>query len=247
MIYKQILNILILTAFFSLNAFGQLLDLPDIEKSILFDESVREYNDTIPRDKFRINGRLQVKYNQEGDETIRYEYYERGTLKSKSKIIHQIGIDSIAFYNEISKKPEIAIRKRLYDNPNGEYVEYFDNFEKNNIKNKGNCINGNKVGEWIHYDKYRNKIVVNFNKNGEFEGKYLEYHFNEKDSTYTKKVEGTYGYKEHQTKIKYFDEELKKKVIKTINNKLTRRVGVWKFYAKNGTLLEETEYKWLAK
>jgi antitoxin component YwqK of YwqJK toxin-antitoxin module len=219
---------------------AQVNDLPNMEYSVGFDDGKYEYNDTIPRNRVRTNGRPHITYRIKNDSIIREEYFENGKLKSMAYISQKIIADTSVYEDPKTGEFKLVVLKRLADLPNGPYTEYYESWRHNLIKCIGTCNDYLRVGEWTFYDQEGNKTVANFNHKGEYEGQYAEYYFDSRDSTYALKLEGQYGKREferHYTSKKTGESE-------SYQIQEVRRIGTWKYYSKNGHLIEEAEYKW---
>lgn len=197
----------------------------------LFEEGRYEYNDTISRNKLDEEGRPLVSYFKNDSTTIREAYYSDGYLKSKCEIIQLVFIDTTTKFNYQTMASEVIFPKKLRDLPHGDYVEYYSQEHisikrrgEPKVKTKGKFHEGIRIGEWHRYDNRGNKIIVNYNFRGKLEGEYKEFKYNIRDSLYIIQVEGEYGIK--------FDEK-------------TRRTGTWKYYTREGELMEVVEHNWL--
>lgn len=219
---------------------AQIDELPSFKNSVYFKEGRYEKNDTIRRNKIYSDNQPHVIYTTEGSSLVRTEFYPNGRLKSKSQIIQKIGIDTTHYFDFYSRKSKIIILKSLLDIPNGDYIDYHNVGITNKIKSKGKCKMYTRTGNWDFYERNGNKIEAYFNTEGDLDGLYKEYYFHPADSTYTIKVEGQFG-------IKNYDDNYKTKSGKiwTDSKKEIRRIGVWNYYSRDGTLKEITTHKWV--
>lgn len=234
-----LLYFLVFSVFY--NVAAQINDLPKFKSYVWFEESDCEYNDIniIPRDRVRTNGDPYISYYKEDSILIREEYFKNGGLKSKAEITNTIDCDTMFVNDPGTGESGVVVLCRLFDIANGQYIEY----SRGHVKNTGKCKNSRRIGEWTFFDPEGNKTIANFNQDGQFVGKYREYYFNPADSTYTVKIEGEYGLKQFETTYKTRVTGEQKKV----NTSEVRRVGNWKYYAQDGTLLEIVSHKWIGR
>ena len=213
---------------------AQISDLPNIGRFIQF-----ETHDTLPTDRFRADGSPHVLYTEENGVLIRKEYYKYGGLKSQCDIVQKLKQDTSVITDYDTRVSKIATFHAWLDRPIGEYVEYYESWVDQRIKSIGLCKDGRRIGEWVLYDMRGNKTEANFDFDEGLKGKYTEFYFDSVDSTYSLKLEGQLGLIKYKiTKSKNPDRIL------TTNTSETRRIGLWKYYATDGTLLEVAEYKW---
>lgn len=235
---KIILN-LVVVIILNTACFSQISDLPQIKEYVLFEEGRYEYNDTIPRDRFRENGSPFIVYENIRDTIVRKEYFENGLIKSIAQITHEFRIDTTAYLDRKDNEYKIQILKRLIDIPNGSYIEY-QKWKKKKIQSKGKCINGKRYGKWQFHRQNGDKIIANFNSLGHVNGEYKEYYYNSRDSIYSLKLEGKFGERNYN----YDYKSIKSGELITRQKIETRRIDKWKYYSKDGSLLEIVTYDW---
>ncbi|NNE13353.1 MAG: hypothetical protein HKN51_00165 [Saprospiraceae bacterium] len=199
--------------------------MPISKNYIWFENGRYEKGDTISKKKYWRDNKLKIEYKNNGVDLIRFEYFRNGKLKCKTEITQDFGIDTTSVFNPKTNKEEIVIYKTLIDRGNGNHEEY-NPFGK--LKCKGKSLNSMKVGEWVEYDINGNKIIANYNNKGEIEGKYFEYYYNRLANEFKIKVEGQFKIVEYKVNgVKYFE---------------SRRTGNWKYFSKEGLLIEESKY-----
>lgn len=218
--------------------FSQINDLPDIKEYVWFDEGGYDYNDTIPRDKFRDHGNPHIIYENLNDTIVRKEYFKNGRIRSIAQITHEYIIDTTAYRDVEDDKYKIIILKRLNDEPNGSYIEYQE--WNNKIQSKGKCNNGKRIGTWEIYQQNGDKIIANFNNSGQLDGEYKEYYYNRRDNTYTLKIEGKFAERNYEFSYK----SGKTGKLRTSQRSEIRRIDEWKYYSEDGSLLEVVNYNW---
>ncbi len=189
---------------------------------MVFENGRYMYGDTISRDKYIggiTNYKLLVAYKEENNRVVRYEYYpESGNLRSRVEVEQVIGRDTTV------ENEKIKILASLFDEPYGEYEEYFDT-KYTRLKQSGVVTHGRRrIGRWEEYDRWGNKEVINY-VNDYPDGEYRSYYFSKKDSTYSLKLIGNYQYRK--------------------KDRSSIRVGTWKYYSEEGQLLQEIDHKCL--
>lgn len=176
------------------------------------------------------------------------EYYENGSVHTEGNY------KDIGGYNRPIK---IGCWKYFYENGkfmgeenfneagqlNGKYCKYNDNGKKiqigeyyHNPAEQGTGKTAVKSGLWITYDTNEHKIVeANFNTDGEYNGKYIEYYPNE-----IKKREGMYEKnKKNGLWVEFYTNGQKKCECNYIQDKNS---GLYQLWADNGNILIKGEY-----
>lgn len=216
---------------------AQVSDLPVLKTTATYVKNKLDRTERV--NLFWEDGSKKVDYVLEDSVMLRNEYYRNGHMKSSSELILELGQDTVSRYDDSIGRDVGVVARRPVDVLDGKYIEY--SFEDAGvIKVQGQHKRFKKVGEWYVVDeRTRDKTVINFNEHGELEGPYAEYYYNWKDGSYILKREGAFKVFEYDTVVQ---SRSGKESIRSIRE--SRRAGIWRYYTRDGVVLEQTEYKW---
>jgi len=190
------------------------------------------------------NGNIKVEYeNLQNGLKLKKEYFYKGRLKLSIEVIQKYSIDTAMQFDEYGDIISKEIMKGYKDVNNGKYIEYHEPYySKEDLpKTYGQYKNDIQIGLWqTEKGTGGNIIEANFNLNGKLAGQYKEYYQEYPNKKYSIKWLGNYDF--INVTILKRNYPGNKDKYSHITYMQIRRIGEWKLFDRDGTLLETVTY-----
>ena len=207
------------------------LKFPRVSQIYLDDE-----NTIVPGIYNRSENEKYVKYQSLGENYLRTEFRGEAIVSEAEVSIETKGWDVKMFsHNPEADSVFWKLTYNEFDVVDGTYKDYYPLSHLSKIiQSSGKCIDGLKIGEWKYHSMAKSLIsIVNYNSEGEIDGKYYEYYYDKRqialaefptafDEPYVLVTEGQY---------------------ESVAGEI-RKVGTWNFYSNTGKKNGTSSFSW---
>lgn len=235
-------GIIICFLLLSILSYGQDYKLPIMKHYET--ETYTHWNDsnTLEQVVYYNNDNIRIEYVKLNDtHRLRKEYWDNGRIKAEMVVYQIFRTDKDTTFDRDDPNIILAIdiESGLVDIPDGAYTEYYKPFNsKKDIQlTRGQFKNGYQADKWeTQLGPFDETITATYNDFGVLNGEYIEYY-----STYPKpkqkiKFIGNYSAIEFKFNLWSGYKRDGKPIV------LARRVEKWRFYSKEGELIETIKY-----
>lgn len=228
-----------ITSFFG---YAQDYDLPATYNYNPWFTSSEHWNDTLEARRFLGADSIIVDYERlTTQKKLRIEYWPSGDIKSKAVVSQVFFADTV--YVLSTDNPTDTLDLEIYsgfkDVLDGEYIEYSHqnlNFGTPHVITHGFFNNGRQVGKWEVWQSQFVTSLLTFNDEGYLDGPYSEYYLYLNGEKGTIRLSGRFQPK----KLSENPQTLNRS---TGPITISRRIGLWTLYDREGEVIEQVQYE----